>query len=180
MQSFEQKFEHLLTAIESDMHDPFSLHRDAMVAGRWVALDASFGLNAERRIFGMVPTGNMSHCQETCLFLPFETLTLSTLEEQQRYAARVVEETVQPDATHEFSMVSLVLATNAMDKALQKPIKKYTHDIRYALPQRGWASVRLAIIDLSDGKIYANLAGSSLRDRLLPSVKKCMLAIHAQ
>lgn len=172
MKSFDETFERLLLAVEADMGEPFTLRRDAMVAGRWVALTARFGLDGERRIFGLISTGSSTHCHEICLFLPAETLDDAALDGLLAYIEQVHEQEVRPDAAHEFTMVSLVIAAGSVDAKQQKRIKKYSFEKRYKKPQNGWSTTRLAVVDLSNDKIYANLAGTALRDRLLPSMKK--------
>lgn len=173
MADFNDAFTRFLELAQQDMASTFVFRRDAMVAGRWVALYASFDVRGERKPFGMIPTGNFTHCFEHCVFLPAERLDETALDELLKYIAHAHDTLVQPDGVHEFSLVSLVLATHgALTREMLKKIKKYQLDKRYKKPQNGWSSVRLAVADLEHGTVAANRAGSALADRLKPTLQK--------
>ncbi|MGE4547934.1 MAG: hypothetical protein AB7C89_00105 [Intestinibacillus sp.] len=172
MTDFSALFEQLLNAAEEDMRKDFTTRRDTLVEGRWIALDASFDLEGERKPFGLIPTGVKTHCHERCLFIPMQELTGEGLEEALDYITRVHDNLVEADQLHEFSLFSLVLVTDHFDHSLHKRVKKYAHDVRHQAPARGWSSVRVAVVDLSAGTILTNKLGDTLGDRLRPTVKR--------
>lgn len=172
MTDFSKQFERMLDLAEADMRKDFTLRRDALVEGRWIALDASFDLEGERKPFGLIPTGVKTHCHERCLFMPAESLTEEGLEEALDFITRVHDNLVNANQTHEFSLFSLVLVTDRFDRSLHKRLRKYAHDKRHQAPSRGWSSVRVAVVDLSAGTILTNKLGAPLGDRLKPTVQK--------
>ena len=172
MTDFSKLFERLLELAEEDMRKDFTLRRDALVEGRWIALVAYFDLEGERKPFGLIPTGVKTHCHERCLFMPAEGLTGEDLEEALNFISRVHDNLVDANQTHEFSLFSLVLVTDHFDRTLHKRLKKYAHDVRHRSPARGWSSVRVAVVDLSAGTILTNKLGAPLGDRLRQTVQQ--------
>lgn len=172
MADFSSLFDRLLDLAEQDMRPHFSLQRDTLVEGRWVALEAFFDLDGERKTFGLIPTGRRTHCHERCLFIPIEHLTEEDLAEALSYITRVHDHLVAPDKTHEFSLFSLVIVSDGVDKKLRKPLHKYIHDVRHKPPHAGWSSVRVAVVDLPRGTVRTNHMGAALGDRLKPTLEK--------
>lgn len=170
MTGFTAALSHLLELVEQDMRQNFEIRRDVLVEGRYVALEAAFDIEGERKPFGLISTGNMTHCHERCLFVPIEALTASGLEEALAYITQVHDHLVAPDASHEFSLFSLVLVTHDLPRALRAPLRKYAHSKRYETA--GWSTVRVAAIDLSNGAIVSNKMGAALGDRLKPTVRR--------
>ena len=69
--------------------------------------------------------------------------------------------------------MSLVLVTGgAPERAVTKPIKKLVEDVQYRDPQRGWSSVRVALVDLEGRKMVFNRAGTALADRMKDALQK--------
>lgn len=172
MTDFNALFSRLLDLIEQDMQKDFTVRRDALIEGRWVALDASFDLESERKPLGLIPTGFVTHCHERCLFIPAEHLTADDLAQALDYITRVHDNLVVPDSNHEFSLFSLVLVTDHFDRALHKQLKKYTHDVQHDPPLRGWSTVRVAVVDLPAGTVFTNKLGAPLGDRMKATLKR--------
>ncbi len=173
MQDFESACARFLTLCEQDLKAPFVCERDALIEGRWTPLYAQFTLNTERKVFGIMSTGNHTHSHEYCIFLPVERVDEAGLDELLAYLGRVRNSCVQPDHSHEFSLVSLVLVTGgAPDRAVAKRIKKLVEDVQYREPQRGWSSVRVALVDLERRKMVCNRAGTALADRMKSALQK--------
>lgn len=173
MQDFESACARFLTLCEQDLKAPFVCERDALIEGRWTPLYAQFTLDTERKVFGIMPTGNSTHCHEYCVFLPVERPNEAVLDELLSYIRKVRDSRVKPDRTHEFSLVSLVLVTGgAPERAVTKPIKKLVEDVQYRDPQRGWSSVRVALVDLEGRKMVFNRAGTALADRMKDALQK--------
>ncbi len=173
MQDFQNAFARFLALCEHDLSAPFVCTRDALVEGRWTPLYAQFTLETERKVFGIMSTGNFTHSHEHCLFLPAEQLDEAALDELLGYIRTVRDSRVLPDSAHEFSLVSLVLVCGgAPDRAVVKRIKKLDEDVQYRAPQGGWSSVRVALVDLEGRKMYANRAGLALASRMKDALHK--------
>lgn len=173
MQNFESACTHFLALCEQDLKAPFVCEHDTLVEGRQIPLYAHFTLDTERMVFGIMPTGNRTHSHEYCMFFPVERLDEMMVDMFLAYACKVRDSYVQPDRAHEFSLVSLVFVTRgAPDRAVAKRIKKLVEDVQYREPQRGWSSVRVALVDLEGRKMIFNRAGTALAARMKGALQK--------
>ncbi|MDO4270867.1 MAG: hypothetical protein Q4C72_08105 [Eubacteriales bacterium] len=149
------------------------IHRqNAEVAGRTAALLSCFSVSAERKLLGVMPTGGVSHAHEYRLLFAVPVLGERELDDWWRYALAAEDELVQADASHEFSIVSVILATGEVDKAVQKKLKRFSGERRYGGGQNGWSSVRLAAVDLTENKAHTNRMGEPLKNVLKPILQK--------
>ena len=138
----------------------FVSRQNVQVAGRMAALLSSFGVDSERKFLGLMPLGNSSHAHEYRLLFAAPELDEQALEDWWVYACE--------DASHEFSIVSLILATGTVDKAVQKKLKKLTGGRDFSSMGRGWSSVRIAAVGLDEHKAYTNRMGDALKNILKP------------
>lgn len=173
MNDFSGAMGRFLQCAQTDMNKTFHITRDALVAGRWVPLEAWFDVEGERKPFGILPTGNFTHCFEYCLFLPAEQLGAAELAAFLDFALRAHDELVDPNEQHEFTIVSLVLLTaGPVDRAALRRLKRFSCERQYKRPQQGWSSVRVAAVDLEGRTIVSNRFGSALADRLKPTLAR--------
>lgn len=169
---FEAAFARLLEGAAQDMQKDFAIQRDTLVEGRWVAMEARFDMTFERKPFGLIPTGNMTHSHEVCLFVPVPTLDEAQLTQLLEYLSRVQDTQVQLDKWHEFTMVTLVIATEQMDRALVKPLRRHHDQREYPAPNTGWSLARVAVIDLTARKAHVNADGKPVADRMSATLKR--------
>ena len=146
----------------------FVSRQNVQVAGRMAALLSSFGVDSERKFLGLMPLGNSSHAHEYRLLFAAPGLDEQALEDWWAYACEAERELVKPDSSHEFSIVSLILATGTVDKAVQKKLKKLTGGRDFSSMGRGWSSVRIAAVGLDEHKAYTNRMGDALKNILKP------------
>lgn len=166
---FNAAYPNLLKAVEKDMPADFEFSRDALIAGRWVALAARFDVISERKLFGIMPTGNKTHCHELCLFMPTPALDEPHFTDLTEYFKMVQKIEIQLDRAHEFTMFSFVLLTDTRPSAaLQKKIRTFTDERKY---QFGWSSARIVVADLQTHKMYHNKFGAPVAERLRTSLK---------
>lgn len=159
-------FSALCAKAAAALPEPFTVAENATVCGREVPLYAQFHIESERKMFGIMETGNRNHCHEyRCLF----SVSALTEEAAGSYCdfARTMQETlIAPDRCHEFSIVSIALVCDRIDKEGARLLKKYRSYTRYATPANGWSEVRLAALETASGKAFANVAGAPLVDWL--------------
>ncbi len=167
---FDTAFAQFLENAAQDMGKDFTITRDTLVEGRWVAMDARFNMSFERKPFGLIPTGNFTHSHEICLFIPMKTVQLAGLEELLAYLAQVQERQVKLDKWHEFTMLTLVIATEHADKDAIKALRKHQDERQYKVS--GWSSARVVVANLSDGKSHCNKHGKPAQQRLQSSLKR--------
>ena len=163
---FSSEFVALRDRMQAALDAEFVSRRNAEVAGRTAALISSFSVSTEKRMFGLIPTGKSTHAHEYRLLFAAPGLTEASLADWWQYAQAAVGELVKPDEDHSFSLVSLILASDGVDKAVQKKAKKLSREKQY--DEGGWSAIRLAVVDLSEGKTYTNTSGEPLRGILKP------------
>lgn len=165
---FSTAFVALRDQMQAGQDKRFSSLQNHAVCSRTAALYSAFSLSEERKIMGIMPTGGFTHAHEHRLLFAVPSLTEDGLADWWNYAQTVLQTLVEPDAAHEFSIISLILACGEMDKGVVKRLKKLSFEKRYNKPQNGWASVRLAAVDLTERKVYTNHMGGILADVVKP------------
>ena len=73
---------------------------------------------------------------------------------------------VQPEKDHMSSYLSLVLIADSADEDVEKVVAKTKFRKNFMLGLRGWADLRLCVIDLQAQKILSNAAGKHLKPTL--------------
>ncbi len=165
---FSSEFVALRDRIEKNIDPMFTTKQNAPVEGRTAALMSSFKAGSERKVLGMISTGNMAYAHEYRLLFAQPVLDAQALEDWWGYALGLERALVQPGEEHSFTLISLVLACAEIDRVTQKKIKKLSSERQYDGGRSGWSSVRLAVADLAARKIYANGSGETLKGILKP------------
>nr|WP_297171978.1 hypothetical protein [uncultured Agathobaculum sp.] len=141
---------------------------NARVAGRAVAALSSFGLDSERKLLGVVPLGGKSHAHEYRLLFAVPVLSEPLLQDWWQYTEAAEHELVQPDENHEFSILSIIIASETIDPGVPKKLRRLAGGRDFTNVGRGWSTIRLAAVDLAGRRIYTNRMGSSLKNILNP------------
>lgn len=165
---FSTDFIALRDRMAAEQDGQFVSRVNTEVCGKMAALYSSFGMNAERKILGLVPTGGQSHAHEYRLLFAAPSLDEAGMDGWWTYVRQVESALVQPDADHVFSIVSLILVTERTDKALQKKLRRLASERKFNKPEAGWSSVRVAVVDLVARKVYTNRLGEPLKNVLAP------------
>ena len=163
---FSTEFIGLRDRMAQSMQKGFVLSQNVDVKGRMAALYGTFGIDEERKLLGIMGTGSSTHAHEYRVLFAEPVLNEAQLEQWWDYVKTLQSELVTPDAAHEFSIISMILACADPDKSVQKKIKKLTSECSYRAPAHGWSSVRLAVVDLNARKVYTNRMGGPLKDML--------------
>ena len=146
----------------------FTVQMSAQVAGRMAASFSSFRVDSERKLLGLVPLGNTNHAHEYRLLFAVPELDAQSLQDWWKYAEAAERELVKPDRAHEFSIVSIILVTEKLDRTVPKKLKKLMGGRDFSNIGRGWSSVRMAVIDLAERKIHVSRTGDPLKNVLKP------------
>ncbi len=153
--------------------DPaFTSRMNVQVAGRTAALVSSFSVSEQRKALGLVPVGGEMHAHEYRLLFAVPELDVQTLEDWWDYALRAAQELVQPDESHEFSIVSLILVTERVDRSVEKRLAKLKAERYFFSEGRGWMDVRAAVAALAEGKAYTSRRDGALKNVLKPFLQK--------
>lgn len=161
-------FSALCDRLEHAQDAAFVTQHEVEVEGRTAARYSTYDSTAQRLLFGMMPTGNTSHAHEYRLLFAVPALDEAGLDDWWQYAQAVERALVRPDTHHEFSMVSLILAVGAVDRATCKKLKRLSGERSFADGKQGWSSIRVAVVDLAARKVYTNRMGDALKNVLKP------------
>lgn len=163
---FSTEFVALRDRLVRTQHKSFVSEQNVEVVGRVAALYSTFSIKSERRVLGLMPTGNAGHAHEYRMLFAEPRLDEDSLTDWWEYAREVERTLVKPDATHDFSIVSLVLVTQTADRAVQKKLRRLSAERQFAGGKQGWSSIHFAVVDLSEHKIYTNRLGGTLKNIL--------------
>lgn len=167
---FSTEFVALRDRLQQGQDKAFRSEQNVSVAGRIAALVSTFDVRTERRLLGMVPTGMASHAHEYRLLFAVPKLDEAVLSDWWAYAQQAERELVHPDAQHEFSIVSVILATQDMSRGLTKKLRRLSAGREFKKEGSGWSSVRIAAVNLCTREIATNRMGDTLRNVLRPIV----------
>ncbi len=165
---FSTEFVALRDRLTNGQPPQFRSQQNVQVSGRMAALLSVFTSRSTRKILGLMPTGGSGHAHEYRLLFGVPSLDETALEDWWQYALKTADELIKPDKDHDFSLISLLLAVGEADKAALKKLKKLTGERKFEGGKHGWASIRIAVIDLSTRKVYTNRMGDSLKNILQP------------
>lgn len=163
---FSERFIALRDKIEASLDPRFSLSRGVDCSGKMAALRAEFHTKEVRKLMGLMPTSRTTHCHEFRMLFAAPVLSERTFPDWWDFAVKLLNDLVPVDPFHEFTMISVILVTDEADKAVVKQLKRKEYEPRYASPDTGWSSLRIAVVDLSARKIHVNRMGGPLRDVL--------------
>lgn len=69
---------------------------------------------------------------------------------------------IKPHSEHMYSYVSLILVADLLPQEVIKEIKKTKYHKTFLFSFHGWMYLRIAAVDLSNGKVYSNQRGKEL------------------
>ncbi len=163
--NFSETFVEFCNQVERTLPKQFSCARMIEHNGRVAALSAEFSTSEKKKLMGLMPTKQVTHCHEFRMIYAVPMMDLPALEEWWQFACDVQKEIVPADPMHEFSMVSLIFVSGQVDPVVAKKLKNKANELRYHAPKSsGWSSLRVALVDLDRHKIYVNRMGGPLRD----------------
>ncbi len=69
---------------------------------------------------------------------------------------------IRPHSEHMYSYVTLIIVADLLPDEIIKEIKKAKYHKTYLFSLHGWMHLRIAAVDLSNGKVYSNQRGKDL------------------
>ncbi|HIX91022.1 MAG TPA: hypothetical protein H9845_09035 [Candidatus Agathobaculum pullicola] len=169
---FSAEFIDLRNRLLQGLHPAFVSEQNTEVAGRIAALLSRFDVTSEKKLLGMMSTGTSSHAHEYRLLFAAPECNTETLADWWDYAKRAEQELVRPDAMHDYSIVSIILATQHIERDMQKKVRRLSAERQFESGKHGWSSIHFAVIDLEARKIYTNRMGAPLKNILQPILRK--------
>lgn len=162
---FSTEFIALRDRMAGAMQKDFVCRENYEIGGRMAALYSSFGVTSERKLLGLVGLGNSGHAHEYRALFAAPSLDEKAMEDWWQYALSLERQLVEPDRDHVFSIVSVILVTEGLEKPLQKQLRKLNQEHQFkGEDQAGWSSIRFAVADLGTRKVFSNRFGEPLKN----------------
>ncbi len=168
MQDFAQKAEEYLLRAEKQYQPPFETEYQVEYCGEVFPMVSQFQKREDRYMFGLksgIATEGL--CGEKCFFSCCETLDKAALDKYQALFRQIQDEQVPAaDSAHDFTLISLVVCTQHVSRAMQRAIKRVNDYREYKKTGYGWSALRICVVDLEDGQYYYNPMGKAVMECL--------------
>ncbi|MDO5548824.1 MAG: hypothetical protein Q4F79_10095 [Eubacteriales bacterium] len=172
MSEWKEKVENYLQQQEEIHAADFAVKRNVVQSGYAFSMSASYRNDDPRYMLGIKGAlENDNLCSEYCFFADCEELTAEKLDWYFTAGNEIRDAlTEQGQSGHQFTMIGLVLCTENFPKNLHRKVRRHSDIKRYKKTGTGWSEVRICVVDLADGMIYANADGDALKRRLTQGV----------
>lgn len=144
----------------------FDVYRDYEFGGRVFPGYAEFHSHGEQYV--LVKRAKLWEVDafEYLFFVTEDELGAEALGELLAFMTTKAIEKVHPDPNHMTSYLSLVVIANAVDDEARRMASKARFRKNFALGIRGWADLRVAVLDLSDDSVTTNSQGRDMKEAL--------------
>lgn len=164
---FLTSFTQIAKNIENSLPPVFEKEYNKNYYSRLATLSAKYTLKNERKLFGIMETGQITHCHELRVLYPQENLDDNLIYDWWNFICKIQKDFTPQDEMHEFSLFSLILVCRETNEKSLKILKKFKSEIKYNKKgENGWSASRMAVISLNNQNIYTNKAGSSLKNTM--------------
>lgn len=146
-----------------DMEQPYVLHGiECLAHGHFYSQSERFVLSRKAKLW---ESRNFEHV----FFIEREELSLHDLKAMDEAIRSDVEPQLvrngkpYPDSNHMYTYMTFVfLCGSAVNRETRKAVKKYHYSRNYLFTFRGWCEAKVAVVDVSECKVYTNAAGRTL------------------
>lgn len=144
----------------------FDVYRDYEFGGRVFPGYAEFHSHGEQYV--LVKRAKLWEVDafEYLFFQVADVLDQQCLDDLVEFMTTQAIQKVHPDPNHMTSYLSLVVIANEVPDEVRRKVRKTSFRKNFALGIRGWADLRLAVIDLSKDDVVTNSQGKDLRATL--------------
>lgn len=182
MSDFKEKFDEYLDK-QAEIHAAdFQVQRNVVQSGYAFPMSASYRNDDPRYMLGIKGAlQDENLCGEYCFFAPCEQLTEEKLDWYFEAGNTIRDALTEQSAPgHQFTMIGLVLCTEGFSPKLHRKVRRHSDIKRYKKTGTGWSEVRICVVDLADGAVYANADGDALKRRLTKGVPQTKPSIWAK
>lgn len=144
----------------------FTIKRDYEFGGRTFPGYAEFHSHGEKYVLVKRAKIWEVDSHEYIFFDSKEALTAEGLASEVEFMKTKGIEAVVLEPNHMNSFISLVLVVDSVEPGLDKKIKKTSFHKEFKMGLQGWADMRLAVVCLSERKVYTNAAGKEMQGSL--------------
>lgn len=144
----------------------FDVQRECECAGRSFSAYAEYHEYDEQYVLVKRAKLWEAHIHEYAYFQIVDRLDGRALDELLGFMKTDALGRLDPEPDHMTSYLSLVIVTNSMDDQLARTVRKTRFRKDFRLGIRGWAELKLAVVDVSRQRVITNPAGESMEDPL--------------
>ena len=142
----------------------FDTSQDCSILGRTVNLYACCHVRSEKFFLSRKATLGAWETNEYCLVEGHPAgLGAVNVQDFAAFLVRAADELVKPHEEHMSSVISGILVSEqGVDPEAIRIGTRFKHDRSFWFGIRGWYSVRLLLVDLSSGQVYASPKGKEV------------------
>lgn len=144
----------------------FDVERDHCFAGRVFPGYAEFHSSASRYVLVKRAKLWEASSHEYLFFWPTACLTETELNDLLHFMTHEALAKVQLAPDHMCSYLSLVVVADGVDEAVPRLVRRARFRKNFAFGLKGWADMRLVVVDLSARRVWANTQGKPLVETL--------------
>ncbi len=140
----------------------FDIQYDVQVGSRQYPATAEFHSRSEKYV--LVRSAKI-WATEMNEYAYFAFADVPTLDDYQSLKLDVLKSglsQIKPHSEHMYSYVSLILVADLLPQEVIKEIQKTKYHKTFLFSLHGWMYLRIAAVDLSNGKVYSNQRGNEL------------------
>lgn len=169
MEGRQQVIERLLAAHEAW----FDVERNHRFAGRVFPGYAEFHSTASQYVLVKRAKLWEASAHEYLFFCEMPRLDAAALDELVSFMTTEALTKVQPGPNHMSSFLSLVVVADTVDEVAARQVRATRFRKNFSFGFRGWADMRLAVVDVSQGRVHTNGQGKALKETLAANAFAC-------
>ena len=150
----------------------FDVQRDVVHAGRAFAGYAEFRSHSAQYVLVKRAKLWEADAYEYIFFDVVDHIDSAWVDEAYRFMTTEALSKVVPDQNHMMSFVSLVAVADTVSEEARAKIRKMRFRKNFKLGFRGWADLRMALIDLTSMDVVTNGMGKEMK----PTLHSCLQA----
>ncbi|MFV9510853.1 hypothetical protein [Tepidibacillus sp. LV47] len=148
--------------IELKLSKYFDINRDVQFKTQQINLFAKAEIHQEK-FFGTKNVKIWSAKNYEYLFLQvIEEISETKIETFQKFLICMIDELVKPHSEHMSSTFTGILVVDHFPASLEDQIKKFKYKKSFAFSLKGWADIRLLVIDLNSKRVIHNKKGKEV------------------
>ncbi len=161
-----------LQEIEERLSRNFNIERDNLVLDEELSLFAKMEIHNESYFASKKVKVWHVENYEYVFIKSVDTLNENSLQEFQDYLKKAIDHFVKPHSEHMFSVITGVLVVDQFDDSLIKKINQFKYRKSFALSFKGWAEIRLIVVDYHTNRVISNRKGKEVEGFYLPIMEE--------
>lgn len=164
-------FNQYIELMEQRLMKNFDIKRNSKILNEIFPLFAKMEMQNEKYFAAKGVKIWRAENSEFLFIKEFEKISEQDINDFQQFLIKAVSELVKPHSEHMSSTITGVMVTNQFPIELEKPVKRFKYRKSYALSFKGWADIKLILVDLSLNKVITNNLAKKVDKFYLPSME---------